>query len=318
MTLEDKATVILNNSFVRPAKFFLTGLSNFPHIKYFSVFLCFMYLMTVFGNVFLMSVICYVKNLHTPKYMIVFNMAFTDLCASSVFLPKLLDTFLFNRRYIFYEACITYMFFVYYFGSVHSYTLVIMAFDRFIAICFPLRYHAIVTKTSIAVMLLIAWLFLPGFLMYAAALIDRLSFCRSQVIESFHCDHGPLRLLACNDTSANVRMVFLFVFAILIVPFSLIVASYVCILIALSRIASVEERLRALKTCSSHLIMVAITFLPILATNIASLATYIHPQARMINSILTHAVPHLFNPIIYFLKTEEVLTAIKTLCKRVQ
>uniref|UniRef100_A0A3Q3JGC1 G-protein coupled receptors family 1 profile domain-containing protein n=1 Tax=Monopterus albus TaxID=43700 RepID=A0A3Q3JGC1_MONAL len=254
-----KAATLSNATFVRPAKFYISGFSDIPHVKYFYVFLCFVYIMTVLGNGLLLSVIYLDKTLHTPKYMIVFNLALTDLCGSTALIPKVLDTFLFDNRYIVYEACLSYMFFVWLSTSVQSWTLVIMAYDRFIAICFPLRYHSIVTKPAIAA-ILIACL---------AGLLDRLSFCGSLVIQSFFCDHGPIYRLACNDNSLNFIMAKVGITLIICIPPVLIAFTYICIGKALSRIASREERVKALKTCTSHLILVAIFFLPLLGTNIA-------------------------------------------------
>ncbi|XP_059184320.1 olfactory receptor 8G17-like [Centropristis striata] len=313
MTPEEKA---VNATFIRPAKFYLSGFSKLAHVKYFYVFLCFVYIMTVLGNGILLSVICLVKTLHSPKYMIVFNLALADLCGSTALIPKVLDTFLFDRRYIVYEACLSYMFFVYVFASVQSWTLVIMAYDRFIAICFPLRYHIIVTKPAIAAMLLTQWVFLVSLVAFIVGIIDRLSFCRSLVVKSFFCDHAPVFLLACNDTSLNSIMAYVVFVLIICIPPILIALTYVCISIALARIASGEERLKASKTCTSHLILVAIFFLPILGTNIAAVTSYIHPNTRIMNSTLTNTIPALLNPIVYSLKTEEVLVSIKKLCKR--
>ncbi|XP_033472766.2 olfactory receptor 1-like [Epinephelus lanceolatus] len=312
----EKAATISNATFVRPAKFYLSGFSNIPHVKYFYVFLCFVYIMTVLGNSLLLSVIYLVKTLHTPKYMIMFNLALTDLCGSTALIPKLLDTFLFDRRYIVYEACLSYMFFVLFFGSMQSWTLVTMAYDRFIAICFPLRYHSIVTKPAIAAMLLFAWVCLSSLIGFTVALINRLSFCRSLVVKSFFCDHGPVYHLACNDTSLNSILSLIAITIIIFIPLVLIALTYVCISIALIRIASGEERLKAFKTCTSHLILVAIFYLPLVGTNLASLTSSIHPNARIINSSLTHTIPAFLNPIIYSLKTEEVLNIIKRFCKR--
>ncbi|XP_040906863.1 olfactory receptor 1-like [Toxotes jaculatrix] len=316
MGSEEKAAPKFNATFFRPANFYLSGFSNIPHVKYYYVFLCFVYILTVLGNVLLISVIYLVKTLHTPKYMIVFNLALADLCGSTALIPKLLDTFLFNRRYILYEACLSSMFFVLIFASVQLWTLVTMAYDRFVAICFPLRYHSIVTKPAIAAMLLFMWIFLLSLLVLTVGLIDRLSFCGSVEVKSFFCDHAPVYRLACNDTSLNNIMAWIAFAILLCFPLILIGLTYVSISIALSRIASAEERLKALKTCTSHLILVAIFFLPIVGTNIAAVTSYIHPNARIINSSLTHTIPALLNPIVYSLKTEEVLNSIRKLCKR--
>ncbi|XP_026183370.1 olfactory receptor 146-like [Mastacembelus armatus] len=306
---------ISNVTFFRPAKFYFSGFYNVLHVEYFYIFLCFVYIMTVVGNVLLLSVIFLVKTLHTPKYMIVFNLALTDLCGSTALIPKVLDTFLFDNRYIVYEACLCQMFFVLSFLSVQSWTLVTMAYDRFIAICFPLRYHSIVTKPAVAAILLFSWVVLLSLISCLVGLLDRLSFCGSLVIQSFYCDHGPTYQLACNNRFLNYVFICIFVVTVFLFPLILIVATYVCIAIALSRIASGEERVKALKTCTSHLILVTIFFLPFLGTNIAILTSYLHPNARMINSALTHTMPALLNPIIYSLKTEEVLDSIKKLYK---
>nr|XP_046267450.1 olfactory receptor-like protein DTMT [Scatophagus argus] len=316
MGLEEKAAAMFNATFVRPAKFYMSGFTNVPNAKYYYVFLCFVYIVTVLGNGLLLTVIYLVKTLHTPKYMIVFNLALTDLCGSTALIPKLLDAFLFNRRYIGYEACLSYMFFVFFFGGIQSWTLVTMSYDRFIAICFPLKYHSIVTKPAIAAMLLFTWFFLMSLVAYIVSLIDRLSFCGSLVIYSFFCDHAPVYRLACNDTSLNNIMAYVVFIAVLCVPLILIALTYACISIALSRIASGKKRLKALKTCTSHLILVAIFFLPIIGTNIAAVSSYIHPNARIINSSLTQTLPALLNPIIYSLKTDEVLNSIRKLLRR--
>ncbi|KAK2828266.1 hypothetical protein Q5P01_019300 [Channa striata] len=312
---EEKAATILNTTFVRPAEFYLNGFINVPHVQYFYIFLCFVYIMTVVGNVFLLTVIYLVKTLHTPKYMIVFNLALADLCGSTALIPKVLDTFLFDRREIIYEACLSYMFFVWFFAGLQSWTLVTMAYDRFIAICFPLRYHNIVTKPAIAAMLMCVWVFLLILTASMAGLLDQLSFCGSLVIQSFFCDHGPIYRLACNDFSPNYKIAYAALITLIFMPLLLIVMTYVCISIALSRIASAVERLRALKTCSSHLILVAVFFLPLVGTNLAVMTSYIHPNVRILNSTLSHTIPALLNPIIYSLKTEELLKSVRKLAK---
>ncbi|XP_029030185.1 olfactory receptor 51F2-like [Betta splendens] len=306
---------MVNDTFVRPATFYLNGFFNLPHATYFYVFLCFVYIMTVVGNGFLMSVIYLVKTLHSAKYMIVFSLALTDLCGSTALIPKVLDTFLFDRRYIVYEACLSYMFFVWFFAFVQSWTLVTMSFDRFVAICFPLRYHSIVTKPVVALILFFVWFCSSGFSASAVGLISRLSFCGSLVVPSFFCDHGPVYHLACNDMSVNYIMG---TFALIVfdcIPLILIALTYVCNAVALRRIASGAERLKALKTCTSHVILVAIFFLPLLGTNLAVMTSYLHPNTRTISSILTHTVPALLNPIIYSLKTAELMKSVKKLWK---
>uniref|UniRef100_A0A3Q3MJX7 G-protein coupled receptors family 1 profile domain-containing protein n=1 Tax=Mastacembelus armatus TaxID=205130 RepID=A0A3Q3MJX7_9TELE len=303
------AATISNVTFVRPAKFYFSGFSNIPHVTYFLIFLCFVYIMIVVGNVFLMSVIY--LTLHTPKYMIVFNLALADLCGSTALIPKVFETFLLDRSDIVYEACLSYMFFVYFFTDVQAWTLVIMSYDRFIAICFPLRYHSIVTKPAIAAMLLSVWVVLMSISACIVGLLDHHSFCGSLAIQSFICDMGSVRHLACGDTSLISNIAFVSFVLNPCLPPILIALTYVCIAIALSRVASRKERLKALKTCTSHLILVAICFSPLLYENLIS---DVDRDGRIICEVLPDIIPPLLNPILYSLKTEEVLNSIKRLC----
>uniref|UniRef100_A0A3Q3N8T7 G-protein coupled receptors family 1 profile domain-containing protein n=1 Tax=Mastacembelus armatus TaxID=205130 RepID=A0A3Q3N8T7_9TELE len=305
------AATISNVTFVRPAKFYFSGFSNIPHITYFLIFLCFAYIMTVAGNVFLMSVIYLVKTLHSPKYMIVFNLALADLCGSTAAIPKILDTFLFDRTDIVFEDCLSYMFFAYFFIDVQSWTLVIMAYDRFIAICFPLRYHSIVTKLAIAAMLLLVWIVLLSISACIVGLFDRHSFCGSLVIQGFDCDMRLILDLACGDTSliSNIAYVIL----ILGLPLIFMLFTFLCIGYALTKVSTVQERVKALKTCTALLSLVAIYFLPIIITFVY--LGNIHPNARIINLSLTSVFPPTLNPIIYVLQTEEIKKSVKRLFK---
>ncbi|KAM8898805.1 LOW QUALITY PROTEIN: olfactory receptor 1500-like, partial [Spinachia spinachia] len=177
------------------------------------------------GSSFLLLIIYLVRTLHTPKYMIVFNLAFTDLCGSTALIPKLLDTLMFDRRYLAYEACLSQMFPILFFVSIQSWTLVTMAYNRsyngFIAICFPLRYHSIVTKPSIAAMLLL--------LVFIVRSIDLLSFCRPLVATSLYCDYAPVFLTACNDISFSYIMAYVAFVLVLCIPLIIIALTYVCI-----------------------------------------------------------------------------------------
>uniref|UniRef100_A0A3Q3N6F2 G-protein coupled receptors family 1 profile domain-containing protein n=1 Tax=Mastacembelus armatus TaxID=205130 RepID=A0A3Q3N6F2_9TELE len=294
-----------NITFVHPAYFIISGFIGIPNIKYYYVFLFFMYVVSVLGNT---------ASLHSPKYMIVFNLALADLCGSTALIPKLFETFLFDRSDIVYQDCLSYMFFVYFFTDVQSWILVIMAYDRFIAICFPLRYHSIVTKPAIAAMLLLVWIVLMSISAYMVGLVDRLSFCGPLVIQSFFCNHGLIVDLACDDTSLNSDISFVSFVLNPCLPPILIILTYVCIAIALSRVASRKERLKAAKTCTSHLILVAICFSPYLYICITNLISKVDRDGRIISMTLAHIVPPLLNPILYSLKTEEVLNCIKRLC----
>ncbi|XP_066556242.1 olfactory receptor 1E16-like [Amia ocellicauda] len=310
------STVSPNAAFVRPQFFYINGFSNIPHVKYYYIFLCFVYAVTVFANFFIIFIIYTERSLHTPKYVAVFNLAVIDICESTALIPKLIHTFLFDSQFITYEACLANMFFVHFFIAMQSLCLVVLAYDRFVAICFPLRNHIIMTNTSMLMIIACVWVFTATLIIILVHLITRLSYCRSIVIESYFCDHGPMYLMACNDNFPNYIHTFVCITVFTFMPFSLIVMSYVCILSALLKIASGEERLKAMKTCTSHLILVIVFYLPFFITYIAALMSVIHPNTRIICTSLSSTIPPMLNPIIYTLKTEEIIGAIRNLCKR--
>ncbi|MBN3308616.1 O51E2 protein, partial [Amia calva] len=251
------------------------------------------------------------RSLHTPKYVVVCNLAIVDVCSSTTIIPKLIDTFLFDSHFIKYEACLANMYFVLLFSTMQSLILVVLAYDRFVAICFPLRYHNIITNTSMIVIIAVMWAIAALMAIIPIFLFTRLSFCRSIVINSYFCDYGPAFHLACNDNSPNFIMGTLGTTIFFVAPVTVIGLSYACIIFVLLKIATQERCLKAMKTCTSHLIMVAIFYLPICATYIAALSSTIHPNARIINTSLACVIPPMLNPIIYSLKTEEIMLAIK-------
>ncbi|XP_066556225.1 olfactory receptor 1E16-like [Amia ocellicauda] len=310
------STLPLNAIFVRPQFFYISGLSNLPNAKYYYIFLCFVYVVTILGNSFILFIIYMEHSLHTPKFVAVCNLAIVDVCSSTAIIPKLIDTFLFDSQFIRYEACLANMCFVLFFSAMQSLTLVVLAYDRFVAICFPLRYHNIITNTSMVLILAVMWAITAIMAITATLLFTRLSFCRSIVINSYYCDYGPAFHLACNDNSPSFIMGILGTTISFVVPVAVIALSYVCIIFALLKIATQEGRLKAMKTCTSHLILVAIFYLPICATCIATLSSTIHPNASIINTSLACVIPPMLNPIIYSLKTEEIMSAIKKLYKK--
>ncbi|XP_061073316.1 olfactory receptor 52E8-like [Conger conger] len=310
------STLSLHTAFVRPPFFFINGLNNIPHAKYYYVFLCFVFVVTLLGNSFVMFSIYTERTFHTPKYMAVFNLAVADLGESTSLIPNLVAMFLFDSQYIAYDACLANMFFVFFFTCLQSLTLTILAYDRLVAICFPLRYHAIVTMPAMAVVLTVVWAYDSVLLMIMVALVTRLSFCKSIVVKSYFCDHAPIFFLACNDNLPNGITGIVNIILLLYIPLILTVLSYVFICGAIFKIASWEGRVKAIKTCSAHLMLVALYYLPMLGTYIAAIGFSIHPNVRIMNTSLAKAITPMLNPIIYVLNTEEFKEFSKKMLKR--
>ncbi|XP_047235939.1 olfactory receptor 2A12-like [Girardinichthys multiradiatus] len=298
-----------NVSFVHPAYFIISGFIGLPNIMFYYVFLFFVFIISVLGNTSVMALIYLDHNLRTPKYVAVFNLAFVDLLGSCALVPKLLDIFLLNHYYVPYNECLTFLFFCYTCLSMQALNLVALCYDRLMAIMFPLHYPVKVTHKIMFSLIASFWLFAVLAVLIAVGLLTRLSFCKSVVINSYFCDHGKIFELACNDNFPNLVIGFLLPFLILWLPMGFILSSYVCIGYALVKVAAAKERVKALKTCTAHLSLVAIYFIPILIT--FTLGPDIHPNARIINLSLTSVFPPLLNPIIYVLYTQEIRLSLK-------
>ncbi|XP_061105525.1 olfactory receptor 4E2-like [Conger conger] len=145
--------------------------------------------------------------LHSPKYIIVFNLAVSDLCGSTAAIPPVIDTFLLKSHIISFKACLTHMFFGFWFVTMESLTLTVLSYDRYVAICFPLRYNEIVTSTSMLVITATLWISGGVIMLVAVIYVSRLSYCKTNVINSYFCDHGPMHILACNDNTPSFALV---------------------------------------------------------------------------------------------------------------
>ncbi|KAM7374460.1 hypothetical protein PAMP_007116 [Pampus punctatissimus] len=302
-----------NITFVRPPYFMISGLSGIPNIKHYYVFLFFVYVVSVLGNTIVMAVIYLDHNLRTPKYVAVFNLAFVDLFGNSALVPKVLDIFLFNHRFIPYNNCMAFLFFCYTCLSMQSFNLVALSYDRLVAIIFPLHYQVKITHRFMFSLIASFWVFIILAVLIAVGLITRLSFCNSVVINSYFCDHGQIYRLACNDHFPNYVVSCLFPVLIFWLPLAFILVSYLYIGYALTKVATMQERLKAFKTCIAHITLVAIYFIPLLIT--FTLMENIHPNARIINLSLTSVFPPMLNPIIYVLQTQEIKESVKKLLK---
>ncbi|XP_047235849.1 olfactory receptor 1-like [Girardinichthys multiradiatus] len=302
-----------NITFVRPPYFIISGFIGLPDMKYYYVFLFFVFIISVLGNTTVMALIYLDHNLRTPKYVAVFNLALVDLLGSCALVPKLLDIFLLNHYYVPYNECLTFFFFCYTCLSMQALNLVALCYDRLMAIMLPLHYHVNVTYKIMFSLIASLWLIVIFSNLIAVGLLTRLSFCKSLVVNSYFCDHGQIYNLACNDNFPNLVIARLFPVLILWLPFVFIVFSYICIGCVLAKVATAQERANTFKTCTAHLSLVVIYFIPIIIT--FTMSASIHPNARIINLSLTSVFPPMLNPIIYVLQTQEIKGSLKKILK---
>ncbi|KAM9331708.1 olfactory receptor 1f45-like [Pholidichthys leucotaenia] len=302
-----------NITFVHPAFFIISGLSGIPNIKLYYVFLFFVYIVSVLGNTIVMAVIFFDYNLRSPKYVAVFNLAFVDLLGNTALVPKVLDIFLFNHPRIPFNDCLTFLFFCYTCLCMQSFNLVILSYDRILAIIFPLHYQVKMTHSLILILIASFWVFTVIAVLISVGLLTRLSFCNSVVINSYFCDHGQIYRLSCNDHFPSYVISCLYPVLIFWLPLVFILLSYLYISCTLAKVATLQQGLKAFKTCIAHLSLVAIYFIPLLIT--FTLMEKIHPNARIINLSLTAVFPPMLNPIIYVLQTQEIKESVKRLLK---
>ncbi|XP_069045804.1 olfactory receptor 6Y1-like [Lepisosteus oculatus] len=193
-----------------------------------------------------------------------------------------------------------------------------MSYERFISICFPLRSSTINTNVRMYIIIGFCWVLSLTYFGVAVVFITRLSFCKPvPVIKSYFCDHGPVFKEACSSDSANRVIASVYTVAFIFLPLALIILSYVCIIAVLSRIVSAQGRWKAFKTCMAHLALVVIFFIPVLVTYMIVWTNLpMETNTRILNTSLAATLPPLLNPIIYTLKTEEIMEKIKNFIRK--
>ncbi|XP_052045614.1 olfactory receptor 145-like [Apodemus sylvaticus] len=299
-------------------EFILTGLTDQPGLRMplFFLFLGF-YMVTVVGNLGLISLIGLNSHLHTPMYFFLFNLSLIDFCYSSTISPKMLMSFILKKNIISYPGCMTQLFFFCFFVISESFILSAMAYDRYVAICNPLLY--MVTMSPQVCLFLLFGVYLMGFVGAMAHTISmaRLTFCANNLVNHYMCDILPLLEHSCTSTYVNELVVFIFVSFDIGVPIATIFISYALILSSILRMHSTEGRSKAFSTCSSHMIAVCLffgsgAFMYLQPPSVLSL-----DQGKVSSLFYTIVVPML-NPLIYSLRNKDVKVAVrKTLGRRI-
>ncbi|KAM6158707.1 olfactory receptor 51M1-like [Rhynchocyon petersi] len=292
--------------------FYLTGFPGMEAIEHW-IFIPFflMYLVAISGNSFILIIIKTNPHLHTPMYYLLSLLALTDLGLSLSTFPTTIGIFWFNYYEIYFEACQIQMFCIHSFSFMESSVLLVMSFDRFVAICHPLRYAVIITGQRVIRIGLVIILRGPVTLIPIVLLLKAFPYCGSRVLSHSYCLHQEVIHLACSDTTFNnLYGLSLVVFTVML-DLVLIALSYGLILNTVAGLASQEERLRAFQTCTSHLCAVLVFFVPMMGLSLVHrFGKHAPPAVHLLMANVYLFVPPMLNPIIYSIKTKEIRRAI--------
>ncbi|XP_053545634.1 olfactory receptor 13F1-like [Bombina bombina] len=275
-----------------------------------------MYLMSVLGNLLIVTLVCLVSHLHTPMYVFLCNLAVQDCLYVSTFLPKLLDITISGNTSISFSGCIAQIFLFVCCIDTEFYLLTFMAYDRYLAICSPLHYALIMNRKLCALLIAVSWCF--GFLnaIIFSLLVSNLSFCDEQ-INNFFCDITIFLKLSCSDITYII--IFIFVEAIVLgwSPFFLILTSYIFIIATILKIKSSHGRSKTFSSCSSHLTVVILFYGTSMALNLKPKSKNSMEIDKLLSMLYIGVVP-MVNPLVYSLRNKDVLRAFKSLFKKLK
>ncbi|KAM6170522.1 olfactory receptor 13C9-like [Rhynchocyon petersi] len=301
-------------------EFFLKGLSGYPRIEIlFFVIILIMYVFILLGNGTLILISIVDPHLHKPMYFFLGNLSFLDICFTTTSLPQTLVSFLSERKLISFTFCALQMSLGLALGTTECVLLGMMAFDRYVTICNPLRYPIIMSKNSYVPMATGSWF--AGFVNSAiqTGFVEQLPFCRNNVINHFSCEILAVMKLACADISGIEFIMLVSTILFTLMPLLLIVISYSLIIFSILNINSSEGRSKAFSTCSAHLTVVIIFYGTILFM-------YMKPKSKEILndldatdkliSMFYGVIAPILNPLIYSLRNKDVKKAVRYLLNR--
>uniref|UniRef100_F7A6Z3 Olfactory receptor 5F1-like n=1 Tax=Monodelphis domestica TaxID=13616 RepID=F7A6Z3_MONDO len=297
-------------------EFILLGLTDSTELQIilFVLFLL-IYTLTMIGNAGMIMLIKTDSQLHTPMYFFLTSLSLTDIVYSSTITPKMLTDLLSERKIISFAGCFLQMYVFIALITTECILFGLMAYDRYVAICNPLLYTVIMSKTVCLKMATGA--FTAGFLnsIIHTSYISSLSFCGSNVIHHFFCDSPPILKLSCSDTQMNEMIIFICAGINMLGTLLIILTSYIYILFSILRLHSVDGRRKAFSTCASHLTAIVIFYGTEIVTYLCPSSSYSPTQGKVLSVFYTVVIPML-NPLIYSLRNEEVKRALKNVIFR--
>ncbi|XP_004470203.2 olfactory receptor 5L2-like [Dasypus novemcinctus] len=292
------------------SEFILVGLSDLPELSIF-LFLIFLliYGVTVMGNLGMITVIQASSQLHTPMYFFLSHLSFVDFCYSTTIVPKMLANILDKEKAISFLGCIVQFYLFCTCVVTEVILLAVMAYDRFVAICYPLLYMVIMSQKLCIGLVSASYICGTACSLIHMCLALEIQSYRSNVINHFFCDVPPLLSLACSDVSMNELLLFIVATFNEIITILIILTSYLFILITILRMHSAEGRRKAFSTCTSHLTAITVFHGTILFIYCRPSSDYSLEIDKVAAVFYTVVIPML-NPLIYSLRNKDVKTAL--------
>ncbi|XP_057558987.1 olfactory receptor 6C2-like [Hippopotamus amphibius kiboko] len=297
--------------------FILLGLTDDPQMKVLIfIFLFFTYMLSVAGNLTIIFLTFIDGHLRTAMYLFLQNFAFLEISFTTTCIPRLLYNVSTGDKVITYAACAVQIFFTYLFGITEFFLLATMSFDRYVAICKPLHYATIMNSRVCHRLIISCWMISFLIIIPPLSLGLHLEFCDSNIIDHFFCDATPLLKISCSDTWFIERMILVCCVLTFIVTLVCVVLSYMYIILTILRFSSAQQRKKAFSTCSSHMIVVSITYG-------SCIFIYIKPSAKKemaLNKgvfLLFSSISPMLNPFIYTLRNKQVKKALNDLIKKI-
>ncbi|XP_038227075.1 olfactory receptor 52K2-like [Dermochelys coriacea] len=301
-----------------PSTFILMGIPGLEaaHI-WISIPFSTFYIISLLGNFTLLSVVGKEQTLHKPMYLLLCMLALTDIATPTFIVPKTLGIFWFNLKGITLAGCLTQMFFLHTVSVMHSAVLVAMAFDRYVAICNPLRYTTILSNAQIAKLGLVGLTRAVLFILPLPLLMSQQHFCSNRIIPHTQCEFIAVKKMACGDITVSRIYGLVLMVVINGLDLTLIALSYGLIIRAVLRISSKKAHRKAFNTCTAHICVMLTYYTPGLFSNLTHRSQGIAPHVHIILADLYLLIPPMLNPIIYGVKTKELRDKVgKYTCRR--
>ncbi|XP_075396615.1 olfactory receptor 7G1-like [Tenrec ecaudatus] len=299
------------------SKFLLLGLTEDPELQPL-IFISFliMYLITVLGNLLIILAVSFDSRLHNPMYFFLCNLSFTDICLSTTTIPKMLVNIQTQDQTITYTGCLHQIFFVLIFGVFETVLLATMAYDRYVAICHPLRYTAIMNFCFCGLLILLSFFISVLAALLHSLMVLHLSFCTELKIPQFFCELPQVLKLACS--SARINNILIYFTNCILGSFSLsgIILSYIRIVSTVLRIPSSGGKYKAFSTCGSHLSVVSLFYGTAFGVYFSSALT-LSPKMTALASVMYMVLPQMANPFIYSLRNRDMKVSFRKLMNRI-